>query len=75
MKTAQEIRAEYLKAFREAMYERALSAMPDTIWLLVWDKDGFCRAYSTVSDNFHFAVPLLNGKCQNFSSRFCYNFK
>lgn len=72
---AAEIRAEYLEAFNDALYQKALRAMPDTIWLLVWDFEGRCRAYSTVSDNLHFSVVGLNGKCQNFSSRFRYNFK
>jgi hypothetical protein len=73
MRTAADIRYEFLDAFQTALNENSLTVMHDTIWLLVWDDNGNCRAYSTHSDNFHFAVVRLNGKCKKYAVRFRYS--
>ena len=38
--------------------------------LVVWDKSGFCRVYSTTQANFHFGVSGLDRKGTDFSLPF-----
>lgn len=53
---------------REAARESANALhLAPSVWLLVWDALGDCRAYSTTSVNHHFSVPHLAGEHTRYS--------
>ena len=57
----------YLETIKDTAKSKAINIHREREWLLVWDKDGKCRAYSMRHDNLHFSVDVLNDNFINVS--------
>lgn len=57
----------YLNNIIDAASDKAISIHREREWLLVWDTNGKCRAYSMRHDNLHFSVNELNDQFINVS--------
>jgi len=57
----------YLDIINSSAKEKCIDIHREREWLLVWDNEGKCRAYSMRHDNLHFSVMELNNQFINVS--------
>lgn len=57
----------YLQSIKNAAKCKSINIHREREWLLVWDTDGKCRAYSMRHDNLHFSINILNDEFINVS--------
>jgi len=57
----------YLQSIKNTAKCKAIDIHREREWLLVWDNEGKCRAYSMRHDNLHFSVMELNDQFINVS--------